>query len=151
MVKLLIVLSIVAASTLFAGCQSGAMSDPNVRNIEQKTIVSSFPRARLVLGSDALLERIAMVDARIGEVGQLTRAEVSIQNLTNTKYTLEYMYAWEDEQGFSINENRVWKRFSLGPKEIKSFKSVGGDPNAYSVTMTVRMADDVFMQKQETK
>jgi uncharacterized protein YcfL len=150
MARLLLVFVTAVVSGLFGGCYSTS-DKPYVRNVEQKTITTSFPRARLVLGSDALLKRIVMVDARIGEIGQLTRAEVSVQNLTNKKYTLEYMYTWEDEQGFSINENRVWKRFTLGPKQIRSFKTVGGDPNAYAITMTVRIADDVFMNHKKTR
>ena len=72
-----------------------------------------------------------------------------MQNLSNNRYTLEYQYAWEDQEGFSISENRVWKRFVLGPREIKSFRSVAGDPKAYGFTMTVRLPDDLFIHQEK--
>ena len=33
-----------------------------------------------------------------------------MQNLSNDRYTPEYQYAWEDKDGFSIGDNRVWSR-----------------------------------------
>ena len=143
-----ILLVTLGALSLLA-CNTTGVSDPNVRHYQQDTINATNPRARLVLGSQDLVGQIAMVDARIGSAGALAKAEVSVQNLSNNRYTLEYQYAWEDQQGFSISENRVWKRFVLGPRELKSFRSVAGDPKAYGFTMTVRLPDDLFIHQEK--
>lgn len=139
-----------AAMVALTGCNTTGVSDPNVRHYRQDTINDTHPRARLVLGSADLVGRIALVDVRMGDVGGLARAEVSVQNLTNDRYTLEYMIRWEDRQGFDINDNPVWKRFVLGPREIKSFQSVASNPDAYAITMTVRLPDDIFIHQEKS-
>lgn len=142
-------LSLLMAVILVSGCNTMA-GGGDIRHVKQNTIIDSHPRARLVLGSEALVDRIAMVDVRIGPAGRLQRAEVSVQNLTSDRYTLEYMYNWEDQQGFGINDNKVWKRFVLGPREIRSFQTVASNPDAYQLTMTVRLPDDIFIHQEKT-
>ena len=138
-----------SAVLAFTGCNTAGGSDPNVRHYQQDTIDATNPRARLVLGSKDLVGQIALVDARLGSAGALAKGEVSVQNLSNNRYTLEYQYAWEDQEGFSISDNLVWKRFVLGPREIKSFRSVASDPKAHGFTMTVRMPDDLFIHQEK--
>lgn len=138
----------VALATL-AACNSTGVSDPNIRHYQQDTVNDSNPRARLVLGSKDLVGRIALTDARLGSAGELAKGEVTVQNLSNDRYTLEYQYAWEDRDGFSISENRVWNRFVLAPRELRSFKSVAGSPKAYGFTLTVRLPDDFFINQEK--
>lgn len=145
----LLLISMISALAL-GGCNTTGAGDPNIRHYKQDTITDSHPRARLVLGSANLVDHIAMVDVRMGSVGQLQRAEVSVQNLSNDRYVLEYMVSWEDRDGFSINDNKVWKRFELGPREIRSFQSVASNPSAYALTMTVRLPDDIFIHQEKT-
>lgn len=132
-----------------AACNSTGLSDPNIRQYQQDTVNASNPRARLVLGSPDLVNRVALTDARIGAVGELARGEVTVQNLSDNRYQLEYQYAWEDQQGFGISENRVWRRFVLAPRELKSFQSVAGSPQAYGFTMTVRFPEDFFINQEK--
>ena len=137
------------ALPVMVACNSTGVSDPNLRHYEQNTVNATNPRARLVLGSEDLVERIALTDARLGSAGELAKAEVTVQNLSNDRYTLEYQYAWEDKDGFSIGDNRGWSRFVLGPREIKSFKSIATNPKAYGFTMTVRLPDDFFIHQEK--
>lgn len=140
---------VLSAVLILTGCNTTGGSASNLRHYQQDTIDATNPRARLVLGSKDLVGEIALVDARLGSAGALAKGEVSVQNLSNNRYTLEYQYAWEDQEGFSISENRVWKRFVLGPREIKSFRSVASDPKAYGFTMTVRLPDDLFIHQEK--
>lgn len=132
-----------------SACNIVGVSDPNIRQHQQNTVNDSNPRARLVLGSENLVGRIALTDARLGSAGDLAKGEVTVQNLTNNRYTLEYQYAWEDRDGFSISENRVWSRFVLGPREIKSYRSVASSPKAHGFTLTVRLPDDFFIHQEK--
>ena len=141
----------IAAGALVAlsACNTYGVSDPNVRHHQQNTVNATNPRARLVLGSEKLVGRIALTDARLGTAGDLAKGEVTVQNMTNHRYTLEYQYAWEDRDGFSISENRVWSRFVLGPRELKSFRTVASSPKAHGFTMTVRLPDDFFIHQEK--
>ncbi|MCB1961472.1 MAG: YcfL family protein [Rhodocyclaceae bacterium] len=124
-------------------------SEPVGRQIQQDTVDATNPRARLILGGQRLVGEIALLDARIGTAGALAKGEVSVQNLSNDRYTLEYQYAWEDSEGFAIGENRVWQRFVLGPRELRSFRSVASDPKAHRFTFTVRLPDDFFIHQEK--
>ena len=132
-----------------SGCNEPVgVSNPNIRHYQQNTINAEHPRVRLVLGSEQLVGKIALVNVRLDDSSDLPRVEVSVQNLTNDRYTLEYRYEWQDRQGFGINDNTVWRRFVLGPREIRSFQTVGKNPDAYSVTFTVRLPDDIFIHQE---
>ena len=138
-------------AAIIAGCnETVGPGNPNIRHYRQNTVDASHPRMRLVLGSENLIGKVALVDVRFGSTGTLPRAEVTVQNLTNDRYTLEYMYRWEDHEGFSVDVNPVWKRFVLGPREIKSFQSVAPMPEAWSATFTVRLPDDRFIHQERT-
>ncbi|MCB1761088.1 MAG: YcfL family protein [Gammaproteobacteria bacterium] len=140
----------ILAAVLLVGCNTpSGGSNPNIRHHPQNTIDDSNPRARLVLASQDLVGRIALTDARIGSAGQLTKAEVTLQNLSDDRYQLEYQFAWEDREGFSINENRVWKRITLAPRELRSVRSVAGDPKADAFTLTVRFPHDFLIEQQQ--
>jgi uncharacterized protein YcfL len=142
--------AILATTLSLVGCNTtSGTSNPNIRHHAQDTIDASNPRARLVLASQDLVGRIALTDARIGAAGQLTKAEVTVQNLSNDRYQLEYQFAWEDRDGFGINDNRVWKRITLAPRELRSVRSVAGNPKADAFTLTVRFPDDFLIEQQK--
>ena len=134
---------------LMSGCSAIGLQ-PNIQHHQQNTISTVHPRAQLVAASTSLVGELDMVNVRFGTVGQLQRAEVSIQNLSNKRYSLEYLYTWEDQQGFAINQNVVWKRFTLAPRAVKSFQTIGPTPDAYKVNMTVRLPDDIFIHQYIT-
>lgn len=132
------------------GCvapQQGA----NVSYIKDKTIDASHPRATLVLASSQLLGKLIMTNVRFGAVGNFQRTEVSMQNLSKQKLILEYKIEWQDKDGFTINSNQAWHRFSLSPKQIQNVQSVGKDPAAYQIQVVVRLPDDLFIDFQKKK
>jgi len=131
------------------GCvaQKGA----NVKHVEDKTIDASHPRATLVLASSQLSGTLIMTNVRFGAVGNFQRTELSMQNLSKHKLNLEYQIQWQTKDGFTINSNQAWHRFSLAPKQIKNVQSVGKDPDAYQIHVVVRLPDDFSMDSQKQK
>ena len=137
-------------------CSMGGCVTPqgaNVQHIADKTIDTTNPRATLVLASDQLPGKLVMTNVRFGAVGNFQRTELSMQNLSKRKLVLEYKIVWQDNNGFTINSNQAWHRFSLSPKQIQNFQSVGKDPDAYQIQVIVRLPDDIFInsEKQEEK
>lgn len=123
------------------GCQTNPVRPPDM----VPTIDTSDPRAKLVVGSEKLLRKIGLGDTRFRQVGQLTQAQVLVQNLTDDRYTLEYRFEWESDQGFSTGAINTWHRFTLTPRETKTFVSTGNTPEAARIVFTVRLPDDVFI------
>ena len=146
-IKKLSRLGLVAATLIFAvGCVQHAANAPRVAD---KTIDTTHSRAELVLASDKLLRKLVMTNVRFGTVGNFARAEVGMQNLSGSKLQLEYKIDWQDSQGFTINSNNTWHRFSLAPKEIKNLQSVGKTPEAARIQVVVRLPDDLFIESNK--
>ena len=114
--------------------------------IPPPTTDSSHPRAKLIVGSRQLSGKVIIVDPRFRLVGRLNQAEVTVKNLTETRYALEYKFEWQDNQGFSIDSGNVWHRFTLTPLQTRRFQSTGKTPQASAIIFMVRFPDDAFSE-----
>jgi uncharacterized protein YcfL len=127
------------------GCQTNTASTPEpVHKID-----NSDPRAKLVIGSERLLGNVDIVNPLFRSLGKLTQAQVLVQNQTETRYTLEYKFDWEDSHGFHVNSINTWHRFTLTAGEGRTFTSTGKDPDATNIVFTVRLPDDVFIENEK--
>ena len=104
---------------------------------------TSHPGATLVIGTQALLRNIVLTDPRFRQANRFTETQVTVRNLTDGTYTLEYKFDWADSEGFAVESGNVWHRFTLSPNQIQTFKSVGKTPEAKTITFTVRFPTDV--------
>lgn len=118
------------------GCAAGNVPPTSIRNVD-----TSYPGAKLVIGSDEILGKVILRDAHFRKVGKFTQAEVTVQNTTNKTYNLEYLFEWEDSQGFSVDEVKVWRAFTLTPYQVRKFTSTGPVPEATRITFTVRFPE----------
>ncbi len=132
-----------------AGCNQPQNVRDNPGLVAGPSLDQSHPRAKLVLGSENLVGRIRLGSPKFRSVGQLTQAQVTVQNLTDYRYTLEYRFDWEDNQGFAAGNSGSWYRFTLAPRQIDSFTSTGKVPEATSIVFTVRLPDDVFIHRKQ--
>ncbi|MBW2271874.1 MAG: YcfL family protein [Deltaproteobacteria bacterium] len=128
-----------AAAVLLAsqlGCASA--SAPHVQDTSNVVVDHTYPRAKLVLGSKDLLGKVVIIDPKFRKTGSLTEASVSVQNLSQNTYNLEYRFEWEDDDGFEVDGGGIWTRFSLTPNLIKKIRATGPSPQATRITFTVR-------------
>ena len=125
-----------------SGCATDSVRPPAA----VPTIDTQDPRAKLVLGSEALLGKVAMGDTRLRQIGTLTQAQVTVQNLTDNRYTLEYRFDWRDSQGFDVGSLNTWHRFTLTPRQTQTFNSMGKTPAATNIVFNVRVVDDAFIE-----
>jgi uncharacterized protein YcfL len=143
------------AAVVVVGVVAGC-TPQNVRSNQElvpgPSIDQSYPGAKLVLGSEDLVGEVRLSNAIFRPVGQLTQAQVTVQNLTDTRYTLEYKFDWEDANGFAIGSLGTWHRFKLTPRHVAKFTSTGKTPEATNIIFTVRLPDDVFIHSdRETR
>lgn len=131
--------------TMALSCVLGSVIGCATATGGRQIVDTSDPRARLITGSRDLLNRVVMVNPRFRPVGNLTQAEVTVQNLTDDRYMLEYKFEWSDPQGFSIGDAAVWHRFTLSPHQIRDMSSTGKTPEAQNLTFTIRYPDDAFI------
>ena len=128
------------------GCAPTVGPAVTQRTVPQPMIDTSHPQAKLIIGSKKLLGKVAVIDPRFRTVGKLNQAEVTVQNLTENRYTMEYKFNWEDNQGFSVDSSNVWHRFTLTPRQTQRFQSTGKTPQASAIIFTVRFPDDAFIE-----
>ena len=131
--------------TLSIGCVKRANQPiEDTRNVDM-----SHPRAKLITGSNKLLNKVVIRDPRFRTVGQLNQAEVAVQNLTKNKYILEYKFDWTDQDGFTVDSHSMWHRFILTPHQVQNFNSTGKTPEATNIIFTIRLPDDAFIDLKE--
>ena len=135
---------------LIGGCQPEAVKSPEPIAEPIAPVVSpiedSHPRARLIVGSPDLQGSVVLTDPRFRPVGNFQQAQVTVRNLTENRYTLEYRVDWFDDQDFAVDDRRVWHRLTLNAYEERALTSTGKNPQASKVTVTVRLPDDRTMQ-----
>ena len=149
--KIFKMLSVVMSAVLLVsvvGC-AAAPKAATAQGVSDDAVDVSHPRAELVVGSKELLKRLVLTNVRFGNAGAFPRMQVAMQNVSNKKLVLEYKIEWQDEQGFAVNENNAWHRFTLTPKQIQNIQSVGKVPEAYSVQVMTRLPEDIFIESRK--
>ncbi len=145
------VIGLVFIIVLFAGCTTVSQPEVNREIVQPTTTTStyqteavdaSYPGLKRVIASDYLLGSISVIDPKLGSKGNFSKAQVTVKNLTQIQYELEYQYQWEDQEGFAVGSPRPWHRFALGPKELKNFSEMALQQDAKGAIFTVRMVDD---------
>lgn len=131
---------------LLAGCQTETIRDPDPVAFVVSPIDDSHPRARLIVGSTPLHGNVVLSEPRFRPVGNFQQAQVTVRNLTQDRYTLEYRVDWFDDHDFSVDDRRVWHRLTLNAYEERALTSTGKTPQASKVTVIVRLPDDRTMQ-----
>jgi len=125
---------------IFLGCQSSSKV-ANLKHIKDNTIDASHPRAELVLASKRLVGVVALTNVRFGSVVNFQRVQVGLQNISGRELSLDYKVEWQDDQGFTVNQNTIWHPIKLGAREIYNIKSLGKVQEAYQIQLTVRFSD----------
>ena len=148
----LTLLSIVTLAALISGCSTvsqpepGLNTDPNQQIIQTSSVDTSYPGLTRVLASEYLVGYVSMVNPRLGQNGNFTKAQVTVQNLTQNRYSVEYQYQWEDQDGLAVGSPKPWRRFVLGPKEAKILAEMALRQEAKQAMVTVRIVDDPFIE-----
>lgn len=140
----LLIISILSVVVL-TGCNSVRTPDETQRAL----VNSDHPRAQLVLGNKDLLDNVIFRDVIFGQVGNFTRAQFQLENLSDQRMSLEYQINWLDNQGFTVLSNNAWHRFTLGSRQVETLQSVGKSENAYKIQVTVRYPDDLFIESHK--
>ncbi len=147
-------LAITAIAALFFmnGCATvsqpevGLNTNSNQEVIQTRAVDTTYPGLKRVIASDYLIGYIGVVNPKLANNGAFPKAQVSVQNLTQNRYELECQYQWEDNSGFEVGSPRPWKRFVLGPKEVKNFAEMALRKEAKNAIFTVRLVDDTFIE-----
>lgn len=132
---------------LLAGCnQTNNVRPNNGELVPNASVDQSHPRAVLILGSDDMVGSLNIGGLRFRQVGQLSQAQVTLQNMTNDNFSLEYRFEWQDRDGFQVETLGTWHRFKLAAHGTKNFTSTGKTPEAYKMVFTVRYPGGPFIR-----
>lgn len=139
---------------ILSGCTETIVSQPeaelplgsNMAIKPTRAIDTSYGPLTRIIASDQLIGYIAVVNPRIGQTGAFTKAQVTVQNLTQNRYNMEYQFQWEDAQRFAVGSPRPWVRFVLGPQEAKNIQEMALNKDSIRAKFTIRLPDDTFIE-----
>ena len=104
----------------------------------------SHPRAKLIIGSSELLGAVELRNPIFRSVGQLTQAQVQLENYSDITLELEYKIDWHDDDGFKAGAINSWQFISLTANGSEDLTSTGKVPEATNITVTVRLPDGLI-------
>lgn len=128
----------------FSSCSRAA--SVSTQAYSEPTAILVADHYRLHLASPKLLGEIALLNPRTRKVGKFLQAEASIQNVSTSRYTIEYRFEWFDRDQFSIESVSTWHRATITAGEIINVRSLGKSAAAEKFHLTVRLVDDVFIE-----
>jgi uncharacterized protein YcfL len=76
-----------------------------------------------LIKNEYLQERIAIVNHRSREKNNLLEMMVTLQNLTDDNYELEYKVTWLDDNGFKVNET-PWLPITINGREERNIEQI---------------------------
>lgn len=132
------IVAVFVVSLMVAGC--APKGDKGTTGVHESHLVDdSHPSATLVLGDESLYREIDLLEPKVREKGALKQASVTVQNLSDVNYKLEYRFDWSDREGFETHQGS-WTNFELSAQEVERFTSTAKSPEAHQFTFTVRPA-----------
>jgi uncharacterized protein YcfL len=142
------------AAVILSSCTETIVSQPepglppssNIPIKPTRAVDTSYGPLTRIIASDQLIGYIALVNPRIGQTGAFTKAQVTVQNLTQNRYSMEYQFQWEDAQQFAVGSPRPWVRFVLGPQEAKNIQEMALNKESIRTKFTIRLPDDTFIE-----
>ncbi len=141
-----VVLVLMSACGKVSQPEKGVEPGSNMRIKHTSAVDTTYAPLTRIIASDKLIGYISVVNPKVGQTGAFTKAQVTVQNLTQNRYSLEYQFQWQDAQQFSVGTPRSWKRFVLGPKEAKIIQEMALNKDAIRTIFTVRLPDDTFIE-----
>lgn len=106
--------------------------------IRQQANNTSNDYARLIISNEKLNGKVKLTKSRVKPKGNLVEGDVEIQNLTNKTVALHYRFDWLDKDGFAVDDMIIWEPITLGPKDIRSFSSMGKSRAATRVQFVIK-------------
>jgi uncharacterized protein YcfL len=131
--------ALLVASFVTACASPAPAPEPYMSNVDE-----SHPRAKLIVGSSELLGTVKLGDPRFRKVGELTQAQVELENYSDFDLDLQYRIDWRDINGFQAGNNGAWQFLSLSGNSTEYFTATGKVPEAEDITVTVRLPSQMF-------
>ncbi len=136
---------------LIAGCGGNSSvpllnTSPNQEIIEQRGVDTTYTNLIRIVSSDELLEYVKIINPFMGKTGAYTKVQVTLQNLTLNRFTLEYQCQWQDAIGFAAGTPRPWTRLVLTSREAEIVQEVALHPKAVKAVFTIRLPDDDIIE-----
>lgn len=128
-------LVVAAGALLFGGCanvntyeRAESLANPNY--IADKRVVTDNTLAGTV--------RVTSINQSTVS-GNLLKIQATVENLRNSKRTLNYKFEWIDESGMALNSaNETWKSLPLQGRESTTISTVAISPKAVDFKLKFR-------------
>lgn len=127
-----------------SACASTSQTEPDPGYILPSAVDNSHHRAKLIIGSNELRGMVALHSPKFRTIGQLTQAQVELENYSGQTLDLEYRIDWSDLDGFKAGTLSSWQFVSLAGNGTEALSSTGKVPEATRITVTVRLPGDMF-------
>ena len=137
---------------LFALAACGNNTTPYHGGVqESKQVDATAEKILIVYGNEEFEDNLVVTRKVFDESGNLPQCSVTLQNLSNKAFVVEYQFVWMSKSGIPIMQSAAWHRLTLAPNAVKPLINVAKTPEAGTVEFTVRLPLTAMYQPQEKK
>ena len=130
------------ACLLAGGCtenMSGGQGGNSHGVVASPQVDETHPNIMVVYGNQELNGNVAVVRKIYDDSSKLAKCSLTIQNLSDHTFILEYQFRWLEASGMPIMQTPAWSRLTLAPHAVKPVLTVAKMPEAKIVEFTLRL------------
>lgn len=139
-----IILCSAVALTLLGGCATNEPQQvPQAQPEPVLLDVSPAQNVHVTFADENIARGVAVMTARIGQVGTLPQLTLVVKNVTQLKFPIEYQIEWTDENGTPLMTSAAWQRITLTGNMKKSLSNIGKSQDARIANVAIRFPVDI--------
>ena len=121
-----------------SGCT--ASTTPQYHSVvPTEQVDESHPQILVVYGNEEFKDKLYVLRKVFDESGTLARVSLTLQNVSNDIFVVEYQFRWLEQSGMPIMQTPAWSRMTLAPNAVKPLINIAKVPEAKIVEFTVRL------------
>ena len=135
------------AGLVFAsGCNGGSAATTHSL-VPNAQVDETNPRIMVIYGNEEFNDKLHVVRKLIDDSGNLAKCSVTLQNVSQDTFVIEYQFRWLEQSGMPIMQTPAWSRMTLAPNAVKPIINMAKVPEAKNVEFTVRLPLTAMYQK----
>ena len=127
-----------ALMAVVCGCVGGTATNTH-GVVGTAQIDDSNPRIMIVYGNEEFQDKVVVVRKLLDDSGNLAKCSVTLQNVSNDTFIVEYQFKWLEASGMPVMQTPAWSRMTLAPNAVKPLVNMAKVPEAHNVEFTVRL------------
>lgn len=142
---------LVLACIIVGGCNGGKAPVTTHSLAANDQVDETNPRITVIYGNEEFNGKVYIVRKFLDDSGNLTKCSVTLQNVSQDTFVVEYQFRWLEESGMPVMQTPAWTRMTMAPNAVKPIINMAKTQAAKNVEFTIRLPMTAMYQKPAEK